>query len=353
MPTGHQSCNTENSPRITVVIVNFNSGDCLANCLDALLRQTYRNFNVIVADNNSADESLPAAMERFVDPRLKFIKNDMNLGFAVANNQAIEETSSEWIATLNPDTVPHPSWLETMMDATETHQGVAMLGATLINLEQSNILDGAGDNYFALGIAWRGGHGKPLPALPQYTDVFAPCAAAALYRRDVFINVGGFASTFFCYMEDVDIAFRFRLSGYRCIHVGNAKVAHVGGAITKNYSGFQEYYGSRNRIWTFLRNMPSWLFWILLPGHVAVNIAFLFLAMSRGTFRPVFRGILDAIKGIPGEWKSRREIQKTRSITPLEIAKYLCWSPMRLVRRSILLKPADKRALAPRTKTLR
>ena len=97
-------------------------------------------------------------------------------------------------------------------------------------------------------------------------EVFAACAAAALYRRDAFEALGGFEERFFCYYEDVDLGFRLRLAGGRCVLEPRAIVRHVGSASSGQVSGFAEYHGTRNRLWTFLRDMPTALMPIALPA---------------------------------------------------------------------------------------
>jgi N-acetylglucosaminyl-diphospho-decaprenol L-rhamnosyltransferase len=346
------SGNDEVSARVTVIIVNFNSGAYVTECLTALFAQTFQRFHAILVDNASTDDSLDRVKVEFHDHRLSIIENGSNLGFAEANNIAARYSSTDWIATLNPDTVPDRDWLESMMEATEEFPDVAMFGAILRDACNPNVLDGAGDNYFFLGVPWRGGHRQIGPDLPRYCSVFGPCAAAALYKRSVFQAVGGFAEDFFCYVEDVDFAFRMRLAGQRCILLGNANVRHVGSAISRKYSGFAEYHGTRNRIWTFVRNMPGILFWLLLPGHIVINVALLVLALFKGSQNHAARGVLDALRGIASQWSRRREIQRTRTVSNLDIARCLCWSPRALLRRSVFLRPlthqSGARSIPPR-----
>jgi GT2 family glycosyltransferase len=121
-------------------------------------------------------------------------------------------------------------------------------------------LDGAGDEYHVSGLAWRrfynhlaNGYGlKP-------EEVFGACAAAAMYRREDFLKIGGFDEDYFSYFEDVDLSFRLRLAGGRCLYVPDAIVHHVGSASTGKLSDFVVYYGHRNLVWTFFKDMPGTL----------------------------------------------------------------------------------------------
>ena len=171
------------------------------------------------------------------------------------------------------------------MDATTRHPDAVMFGSTQIDAADIRRLDGAGDVYHASGLVWRGHHGAPVGSLPPEGEVFAPCAAAALYRRDLFLEAGGFDEGFFCYCEDVDLGFRLRLLGHKCIQVAGARVHHVGSAITGRRSTFATYHSTRNRIWMFVKNMPMALLVPLLPLHIALN-AFCFSAPLSWERRP-------------------------------------------------------------------
>ncbi len=327
---------SELPPAVTVIIVNFNAGAHLTATLSGLRAQSHRKFRAIVVDNASTDDSISAA--RFVvqdDSRFEFIMSDINLGFAAANNLAARQAETIWLALLNPDAVPAINWLEQLMMATKRYPDVAMFGSTQINQQDHTLLDGAGDCYFAAGIAWRGGYGWLHTALPPEGEVFSPCAAAALYRRDIFQTLGGLEESFFCYLEDVDFAFRARLQGHRCIQARNASVYHAG-SVTSGGAGsdFARYHGTRNMIWCFVRNMPGPLLWPLLPFHVAA-IALLWLkASNAGSRQAVGRGIRDAVSQLRTVWSHRNSIQTSRTVSSWDVAQWLVWNPITYARRT-------------------
>lgn len=137
-------------------------------------------------------------------------------------------------------------------------------------------------------------------------ETFAACAAAALYRVEAFRQAGGFDEGFFCYYEDVDLAFRLRLLGGHCVKVADAVVRHVGGATTGSASAFAAYHLARNQVWTFVKDMPGPLFWPLLAGHAALHLLLLLRAASHGLAEPVARGLLDALRHLGPVWRARR-----------------------------------------------
>jgi len=207
---------TMDKASVSVVIVNWNSSELLLRCLAALERQTYPIAETIVIDNGSTRPPLPEMGERF--PGLRVIRLERNTGFAAANNHAVHHSGhSEWIALLNPDAFPKPDWLEQLMRATRSFPDYASFGSRMLMADDPKVLDGTGDSYHVSGLVWRQNHGCPATENPgEYTEIFSPCAAAALYRRDAFLSVGGFDEDYFCYIEDVDLGFRLRLANHRC-----------------------------------------------------------------------------------------------------------------------------------------
>jgi GT2 family glycosyltransferase len=323
------------APLVSVLIVNFNSGDYLTRCLDALCRQSVAGFEALVLDNASRDDSFARARAAITDARVRFEAGAENIGFAAGNNHLAGIAAAPLLATLNPDAMPAPDWLERLLAAAAAEPAIAMFGSTQLDAADPSRFDGIGDCYFALGLPWRGGYGRPARALPARFDSFAPCAAAALYRRDGFAALGGFDARYFCYVEDVDLAFRWRLAGGTARQVGDAIVHHAGGVSgSAAPSGFAAYHGMRNLIWTFVKNMPAPLFWLLLPGHVALVTLMLLRAVWQGNPAPVWRGLRHALEALPEIWAERRRVQTARRVSAWQIARAVHWAPWRLLDRN-------------------
>lgn len=325
------------APAVTVMIVAHQAGAHLRRCLAALGAQTCTDFEAIIVDNGSTDGAVAALAP--LPAWVRAIDAGGNLGFAAANNLAAREARGTWLAALNPDAFPDPEWLGALIAATRRHPQAVMFGSTQIDDADPARLDGAGDCYHALGLAWRGGYGHPVAALPPEGTVFAPCAAAALYRRDAFLAAGGFDERFFCYHEDVDLGFRLRLAGHVCVQVAAARVRHVGSATTGRRSAFAVYHGTRNRIWTFMKTMPDPLLWPLLPGFLLLNLALLARAVPQGVAGPTWRGIVDGCRGVPVLWPSRRAIQRRRSASSGALARAMTWAPGPALRRAPDVRP--------------
>jgi len=283
-------------------------------------------------DNASSDGSLNTLPD--LDDRFTLLQMPDNLGFAVANNRAAEQASGDWIALLNPDAFARPDWLERGLAARDLLPNTSMVGSTQYLALEPDRFDGLGDEYHAFGVAWRAGFGKPVSKI-HTREAFGPCGAGAFYDRKIFEALGGFDESFFCYHEDVDLAFRMRLAGYRCVQSAETKIDHVSSAISGRASDFAVYHGTRNRIWTFFNNMPGLLFCGLLIPHICSNLAFLFVSLFRpGRFKPTFRGMRDGFFTRP----KTRPNRMARKASYLDLIRAMGWNPFHVVKRAAVKK---------------
>jgi GT2 family glycosyltransferase len=183
------------------------------------------------------------------------------------------------------------------------------------------------------GLCWRQGYGKSLGregVAREAARAFAACAAAAAYRREAFEAFGGFDEDFFCYCEDVDLSFRMRLRGLEVAVATDAVVTHRGSVSSGGRrSDFALYHGHRNMVWVFVKNVPGWLFWALLPVHLAANVATIIGLTLRGRGAVIMRAKRDALRGLPRMWAKRRQIQRERTVSAWSILRRMRWSLVR------------------------
>lgn len=319
--------------RIAVIIINYNSGIMIKKCLEYLSNQTLTPFRIIVLDNASCDGSIDGLDKIF--PLVQFIKSDINLGFAAGNNLAISKVEDcEWITLLNPDAFPQPDWLQELALAAKKHQQFVFFGSQMRAADTPGLLDGTGDVLHACGLSWRRDHGVKIKnGTLSEGEIFGPCAAAAMYSRYALLEVNGFDDSYFCYHEDIDIAFRLRLLGYRCWYVPTAVVDHVGSGITGKHSNFSTYHGHRNLLWTFLKNMPGPLLFLYFPWHVLMSLAAIFVGALRGQAMLIVQAKIDALKVISGVLDKRRIIQNSRTVGTLNILSVLTRGIWPLIKR--------------------
>ncbi len=316
-----------------VAIVNYNGGANLRACLRAICAQSVAPERILVFDNASQDGSCDGIARRF--PNVEVRHFPRNRGFAAACNAAMRESHGcRWVAVLNSDAIPARRWLARLTAAAERLPRCAAVSSQMLSANDPSRLDGAGDVYHVSGAAWRAGHGQlavnyPRAAQTRPREVFSACAAAALYRRDAVLDVGGFDESFFCYFEDVDLSYRLRLHGHRVWHVPRAVVRHVGSASTGVRSDFAVYHGHRNLVWTFFRNTPAKLFWRCLPQHLAWNLATILWFALQGRATVIVRSKWDAVRGLPRILCERGRLQQDVKTTPKRLRRLMAAGWMR------------------------
>jgi len=308
---------------VAVVVVNFNAGEHLARCLGSLAEQTKQAHRIVLVDNASTDDSLRDIEQRF--PQVDLIRMQTNVGFAAANNIAIRQVGNvDCVALLNADAFAEPNWLETLLRTAAERPEFAMLACPMVRSDDPRISDGEGDCYHGSGFAWRERCGLPVAdAPPTEREVFGPCAAAACYRREALLACGGFDESFFCYLEDVDLAFRLRLQGHRCLLLPGAVVRHVGSAIAGRRSQFTVYHAQRNLEWTWFKNMPTPLLVWYLPQHVLLAVVTVAWFTLRGKGWTILKSKWHAFKALPEIWRKRKLIQATRSVSSTDLNRHM------------------------------
>ena len=281
-----------------------------------------------MVDNGSTDGSVDYVRRSF--PSVKIMRNEHNLGFAEGYNRAIRKVSSEYIVLLNNDTkILNPKWVQRLVDKASVDPETAAVACKMVSLEDHSRLDSVG----GMGIPfWRGfvDIGREEPDQGQYDQEgfqpFAFCGGAALIKRDIFMQLGGFDEKFFLYTEDADLSWRLRLFGYRVAFAPKAQVAHYfsGSAKTKGIDPLKLYYCHRNLLRAILKNCGSSLGW-------ALRNYLLFTALMAAGFSiidprkaiAVAKSILWNLRNLKDTCIWRSKIQAKRKAREAEVLKSL------------------------------
>lgn len=302
-------------PHLTVVVPNWNTQQFLGPCLNSLRRQTFRDFETILVDSGSTDGSLAFVAKHF--PEVRTIPLGENRGFSGAVNAGIEASSAEYVVLLNNDTEQDPGWLVALVEAAEQHPEAALFASKLLDFDDRDVLDGAGDALRRSGLPYRLGHREAdRGRFDEEHYAFGACAAAALYRRSLFDEIGFFDEDFFAYCEDGDISFRAQLAGHRCLYVPSAVVYHVGSVSTGGKrSTTATRLGTRNGLLLLAKNLPIPLLWHSLPSIIVGQLSRFFVTTISGVGAAHLEGLVEAWKMLPTMLKKRAEIQKQRRVS--------------------------------------
>ena len=325
-------------PAVTVAVVAYRSGATLRGCLEGLAAQTYGDFELVLVDNASPDREAQAVAD--LVPGTRLIENAENLGFAAACNQAARAGRGRWLALLNPDAYPQADWLERLMAPAARRPEVRSFTSRQVMDDDPRVLDGLGDVMSLPCIPYRGGYLQPDPGDTPEGEVFSPCGAAMLIDRELFLALGGFDESFFCYCEDVDLGYRLQLAGEPTVLAPDAVVRHVGSASSGGAkSEFALFHGYRNRFWVLVKDTPGLLLPLVLPAHL---LAVAYIAARRPN-RPYFgitlKAYRAALAGLGPVLRRRRAGQKARRRSALAIARAMTWNPRDLMGRRAVIRP--------------
>ena len=248
-----------NLPKVSIIIVNWNGKKYLKECFDSVFSQTYSNYEVIFVDNGSTDGSAEYIEKNF--PKTIIIRFDKNYGFAMPNNIGIEEAFKnpdvQYIATLNNDTKVDSHWLEEFIKVAENDDQIGMCASKTLFFYTPELIDNTGILISSDGSGInRGYKEKDSGQYDINCEVFGACAAAALYKRKMLNEIGFFDGDFFAYYEDIDLSWRARLAGWKCMYVHSAVVYHVHSATGIAHSPFKSFYLQRNRFFVIIKNLP-------------------------------------------------------------------------------------------------
>jgi len=283
--------------KATIVIPNYNGKHFLEPCLKSLYQQTEKLFEIIIVDNGSTDGSAKYIKEHF--PLVSLIALDENYGFSRAVNEGIKASITPYVILLNNDTTAHGDFIKAMVLAIEKSPKIFSVSSKMVQMDNPELIDSAGDLYTLIGWAVNRGSGRFLSYYQKPCNIFSACGGAAIYRRSVFEQIGLFDESYFAYLEDIDIGYRAKIYGYRNRYEPRAIVYHAGSGTTgSNHNSFKVRLTARNSIWLNYKNMPLLqLFINALPLSIGFLVKILFFK-KRGHVEDYLAGLKEGITSL-------------------------------------------------------
>ena len=288
-------------PLVSVVIPNYNGKEYLMNCVDSLMQQHGRAFEVIIVDDCSTDGSMEEVALKYPEndafPLMRYVRNKENVGFAASVNRGIRKAGAEYVILLNNDTEAEPDFVNAMVRSIRRSPRIFSVQAKMIQLHDKTKLDSSGDYLCALGWAFTKGKDKPEALYNRRKRIFSACGGAAIYRKKLLEELGMFDEKHFAYLEDVDIGYRALLHGYDNIYEPAAVVYHAGsGSSGSRYNEFKARLSGRNNIYMLHKNMPMWQRILNAPLLVLGFAAKIAFYISKGLGRVYVSGLIEGIK---------------------------------------------------------
>jgi GT2 family glycosyltransferase/glycosyltransferase involved in cell wall biosynthesis len=290
---------------VSTIIVNHERRDLLKMCLDSLehaLRRVDEDTELIVVDNGSGDGSVDLVRELF--PAVKVVELSRNHGFAGGVARGIAQARGEWIAVFNNDTTVEPDAIDVMLAAGRVNPRVGSVAAQMRFADRRHLLNSAGLELDRLGVAADRLVGTPLAELRESVpyEVFGATGGAAIFRKEMLDQVGGFDESFFAFFEDADLAWRAQAHGWRALYAPQAVVYHHHSATAQHGSPAKLYLVGRNRVRTLAKNASRGMLLLNAPWMLAYDAAYVVYASANGRSLAALRGRVHGLR----EWRTYR-----------------------------------------------
>jgi GT2 family glycosyltransferase len=258
------------SPKVAIVILNWNGKKYLEQFLPSVLSTRYSNFEVIIADNGSADDSISFLQSNY--PSIRLIRFSENLGFAKGYNEALKQVESVYYVLLNSDVEVTPDWLQPQVDLLENDTDIAAAQPKILSYHNKKIFEYAG----AAG-GWLDKYGYPFARgrvfdvceedkgqYDQSEPIFWASGAALFIRAKIFHGMNGFDEYFFAHQEEIDLCWRIQLAGFKIYSCPSSVVYHVGGGTLPRGNSLKTYLNFRNNRIMMSKNLPlSKKIWVM------------------------------------------------------------------------------------------
>lgn len=300
--------------RISIIIPNWNGAPHLPTCLKSLRAQTFRDFDVIVVDNASQDDSLALLARDYAEVRVLALSK--NTGFTGACNAGLRAGSGEFLILLNNDTEADPHWLAEVVSAFERYPHAGLVASKMLLFDRRTTLHCAGDIFRRNGTP--GNRGVWEEDRGQFVEgpVFSANGGSAAYRRAMLDQVGLLDEDFFFSCEDVDLAWRAQLAGWSAVYAPRAVVYHklaaTGAGVTASF------HDGRNFIYLLAKDVPDWMWRKYWPRFLGAQLRITFDALRawRGAAaRARLGGQWAGLLGVPRMLAKRRAVQNARRVT--------------------------------------
>lgn len=343
-----------NKKMISIIIVNFNGKIYLTNCLNSILKNNYKNYEIIIVDNHSTDNSLETItlnFKKYVDSKIiRLIKLNKNYGPALARNKAAKIAKGDFFAFLDNDTKVHKDWIINALKEFNQDKNIGCIQSKLLLLNEKNKFDYAGDYLNQFGLLTHRATYKDLDTgqFNQKAVIFAAKSAGMFIRKEVFDQINGFDNDYFIYMEETDLCWRSWLAGYKTIYCPNSVVYHgFSGSFKLLSSKLATYnlrfHGTKNYILTIIKNLSALNLTKILPKQLFIFFSYSFyLFFLKFKFKEsfyIFLGIVWNLINLNKTLIKRQKIQKNRVFDDRQLFSYIFKkdSLLNKIKKSILL----------------
>lgn len=288
--------------KASIIIPNYNGEKFVKTCLESLNNQTEKSFEIIFVDNNSSDKSVEIAKEisnKYPEMNMRIIYLDKNYGFSKAVNEGIKASKTPYVILLNNDTEADKNFVYEMIDGISHSKQIFSCAAKMIQFNDREKIDSAGDYYTIIGCTYTKGYGESQKKYNTKREIFSSCAGAAIYRRKIFDKIGYFDENHFAYLEDVDVGYRAKIYGFKNVFLPEAVVYHVGsGSSGSRHNEFKVKLAARNNVYLNYKNMPLLQLIVNYPFIIIGRLLKFAFMCKKGLGNTYIKGVIEGYRGI-------------------------------------------------------
>lgn len=300
----------ETESLVSIIILNYNAGTLLLDCVESLLKTNYKNYEIIVVDNLSNDNSHIKCKEKFKE--IILIENKENLGYCEGNNVGIRIAKGKFLVILNPDTVVEPNWLQELLNA-YANRGEGLYQPKILATTDHKMLLSTGQmlNLFGFGYSRSKGE-KDKNQFDELEEVNYASGTCLFISHETMKKLGMFDPFLFAYHDDLDLGWRSIQLGIKSYYVPKSVIYHpVEGYIFK-WSRLKFYLLERNRHYCLLTHYSRSTFYKILPTLILVDIAVFLFYLSKGMAGSKIKAHIMILKNISKINQRYSQIQKSR-----------------------------------------
>ena len=306
-----------NQPLTSIIVLNYNAGQLLFDCVESILKTEYQNYEIIIVDNASKDESHKKCKEKF--PSIQIIENKENVGYCEGNNVGIRKARGEFIVILNPDTLVEPDWLTELFEAYQKN-GEGLYQPKFLTTTDHSILMSTGNMIQIFGFGYSRGKGEKDDNTYNKIEIIGYASGTCLFTSTKILKKLGMLDPFlFAYHDDLDLGWRAALQGIKSYYVPKSIIYHPPEGFSFKWSSYKFYLLERNRLYCLLTHYSKTTFFKMIPALFLVEIAVVVFYLRRKMFRMKVKASLNIIKNIKHIMKRHSQIQIERKISDKEI----------------------------------
>ncbi len=311
--------NNMNNSLVSIIILNYNAGELLIECIESVLKSNYDEIEIILVDNASKDKSHIKCKEKFNEVIL--LENQKNFGYCEGNNIGIRKAKGEFIVVLNPDTIVNAEWLNELMTAHKKY-GDGLYQPKFLTTDNHEIIMSTGNQIQLFGFGYSRNKGEKDKKQFEKIEKIGYASGTCLFTTvKIMKELHMFDSFLFAYHDDLDLGWRAAMQGISSYYVPKSIVYHPTEGFSFKWSNFKYYLLERNRVYCLLTHYSRSTFYKMIPSLVLIDLAVSFFYIKRGMLGSKIKADFNLIKN----WRiinlKYKDIQKTRTISDTNIIK--------------------------------